>query len=49
MRVEFHNMAPGGDAVGRDQNGRAVFVPFAAPGESAEVEIESEHSSFARG
>lgn len=49
MVVRFSEIAAGGDAVGRDENGRVVFVPYAAPGEVAEVEIVEETKSFARG
>jgi 23S rRNA (uracil1939-C5)-methyltransferase len=48
-RVEFHALAAGGEAVGRDAGGKTVFAPFAAPGDVALVKIESEKSSFARG
>lgn len=49
MIVRFSEIAAGGDGVGRDENGRVVFVPYAAPGEVAEVEIREETKSFARG
>ncbi len=49
MKVNFHGLATGGDAVGRDESGRVVFAPFAAPGEEAQVEIFEEKKSFARG
>ena len=49
MQVSFHDMAVGGDAVGRDENNRVVFVPFAAPGEMATVAIDEERKNFARG
>lgn len=49
VRVHFHNLAAGGDAVGRDETGRAIFVPGAAPGDIALVEIEREHKVYARG
>ena len=42
-------MAVGGDAVGRDENNRVTFVPFAAPGEIADVAIDEERKTFARG
>ena len=48
-QVAFHGLAAGGEAVGRDENGKAVFAPFAAPGDVARVAIEVEKSSFARG
>jgi 23S rRNA (uracil1939-C5)-methyltransferase len=49
MRVHFHAIAAGGDAVGRDENNRTVFAPYAAPGDVADVVIEAEHRSYARG
>lgn len=38
-RVQFHGMAAGGDAVGRDETGRVVFAPGAAPGDIALVRL----------
>jgi 23S rRNA (uracil1939-C5)-methyltransferase len=49
MNVSFHNIAAGGDGVGRDENGRTVFAPYAAPGDVARVDIFEEKKSFARG
>ncbi len=49
MQVSFHGMAVGGDAVGRDENERVTFVPFAAPGDVARVAIDDERKTFARG
>lgn len=37
----------GGEAIGRF-DGRAVFVPFALPGETVRVRITQEHKNFAR-
>lgn len=48
-RVEFHALAAGGEAVGRDSDGKTIFAPFAAPGDMAQVAVESEKSSFGRG
>ncbi len=48
-RVTFHGLAAGGEAVGRDEAGKTVFAPFAAPGEAARVQIEVEKPAFARG
>lgn len=42
-------MAAGGDAVGRDANGRAVFVAGAAPGELVQVRLRETHARWARG
>ena len=49
MQVKFHGIAAGGDGVGRDEQGRTVFAPFATPGDIARVEIVEEKKSFARG
>jgi 23S rRNA (uracil1939-C5)-methyltransferase len=37
LAVEIEDLAPGGEGVGRE-GGRAVFVPFAGPGDLVEVE-----------
>ncbi len=49
MQITFHGIATGGEGAGRDSNGRTVFAPFAAPGDIAQVEIEEQRKSFARG
>jgi 23S rRNA (uracil1939-C5)-methyltransferase len=49
VRVRFGNVAAGGDAVGRDETGRAVFSPYAAPGDEALVKIAQQNKNFARG
>lgn len=41
-------MAPGGDAVGRRDDGLVVFVPGGAPGDQALVQLERSHRSYAR-
>jgi len=38
----------GGDAVGRGDDGKAIFVPFALAGERVRVRIEVDHPRFAR-
>ncbi len=42
-------MAQGGEAMGRDENGRVVFVPYAIAGEEVAVEITEEKKGYARG
>ncbi|MDQ1404147.1 MAG: hypothetical protein QOG03_2463 [Actinomycetota bacterium] len=42
-------MAAGGDAIGRDDDGRVVFVEGGLPGEVLDVEITDERKDFARG
>ena len=39
----------GGDAMGRLDDGRAVFVPFGLPGEKVRVRLIQEKKNFARG
>jgi 23S rRNA (uracil1939-C5)-methyltransferase len=39
----------GGDAMGRLNDGRAVFVPFGLPGERVRVRLTEEKRNFARG
>ena len=39
----------GGDAMGRLEDGRAVFVPFGLPGERVHIRLTEEKRSFARG
>jgi 23S rRNA (uracil1939-C5)-methyltransferase len=42
-------MAHGGAAVGRDDNNRAIFVPFAAAGEKVRVRIVDDRGRYAHG
>ena len=39
----------GGDAMGRLDDGRAVFVPFGLPGEHVRIRLTKEHRNFACG
>ena len=39
----------GGDAIGRLDDGRAVFVPFGLPGEQVRLRLTEEKRNFARG
>jgi len=48
-QVKFEKMVYGGDCLGRLADGRAVFVPFVLPGETAEIEITESKERFARG
>ncbi len=49
QQVKFEKMVYGGDCLGRLADGRAVFVPFVLPGETAEIEINESKQRFARG
>lgn len=48
IELELTGMAYGGDAFGRDAQGRMVFVSFSIPGEQVRVEIVEEHTRWAR-
>ena len=45
----LEKFAYGGDAMGRLEDGRAVFVPFGLPGERVRVRLTEEKRNFARG
>ncbi|MDT8305080.1 MAG: TRAM domain-containing protein [Anaerolineae bacterium] len=49
VTLELTDIANGGDALGRDENGRVIFVPFTLPGERVEVAIEKDKGRFAHG
>lgn len=49
VEVELTTLAHGGEALGRLPDGRAVFVPFALPGERVRVRVVSERNRFVRG
>jgi 23S rRNA (uracil1939-C5)-methyltransferase len=44
-----HAMASGGDAVARDDDGKAVFIRGAIPGERVLVKIQADHKKYANG
>jgi 23S rRNA (uracil1939-C5)-methyltransferase len=46
--VTLTTLAYGGDAIGRLEDGRAVFVPFGLPGERVRVRLTEERRGFAR-
>ena len=46
MKVVIHEIAFGGKGVGRLEDGRVVFVPFVAVGETAEIEVIRQHRSY---
>jgi 23S rRNA (uracil1939-C5)-methyltransferase len=49
LEITVSTLAYGGDAVGRLADGRAVFVPFALPGEKLRIELVEQKERFARG
>jgi len=49
FEVTLTNMTYGGDAMGRLNDGRAVFVPFGLIGERVRVKLAEEKKNFARG
>jgi 23S rRNA (uracil1939-C5)-methyltransferase len=46
--IKIDNLMYGGDAVGRLADGRAVFVPYAIPGEVVRIKLVEEKPRFAR-
>lgn len=49
VEVTLKNAAYGGDMIGRLPDGRAVFVPYAIPGETVRLAITQDKKNFARG
>jgi 23S rRNA (uracil1939-C5)-methyltransferase len=47
--VRLEKLTYGGDAIGRLDDGRAVFVPFGLPGEQVRLHLTEEKRNFARG
>jgi len=48
FNLKINSMAQGGEALGRDENGRVVFVPYAIAGEEVRVEIVEAKKDYAR-
>jgi 23S rRNA (uracil1939-C5)-methyltransferase len=48
LTIKLTGMAHGGFAMGRDKNGRPIFVPYAIPGERVRVRLPEEKRRFAR-
>jgi 23S rRNA (uracil1939-C5)-methyltransferase len=46
--IKLSGLAYGGDAFGRDADGKMIFVPFALPSERVKVEIVDDHQRWAR-
>ncbi len=49
MVCQVRELAAGGDGVAQLPDGRILFVPFAAPGDTLEAEVVEWHPRFARG
>jgi len=49
ISLRIRTLAAGGDGVGRDADGRVVFVPFTAPGDRVRVRIERARRRHAHG
>jgi 23S rRNA (uracil1939-C5)-methyltransferase len=49
IELAVDGIATGGDGVGREPDGRVVFVPRAAPGDRVRVRLETARSRWARG
>ena len=49
FELDILTMVYGGDSMGRLPDGRAVFVPFALPGERVRVRLTDQKKNFARG
>lgn len=49
QEILLTTLAYGGDAMGRLEDGRALFVPFGLPGERVRVRLTEEKRGFARG
>jgi 23S rRNA (uracil1939-C5)-methyltransferase len=47
--LKLEKLTYGGDAMGRLEDGRAVFVPFGLPGERVRIRLTEEKRNFARG
>ncbi|HEV2989931.1 MAG TPA: 23S rRNA (uracil(1939)-C(5))-methyltransferase RlmD [Candidatus Angelobacter sp.] len=48
MNLTIEKMIYGGDGLGRNPDGKAVFVPFVLPGEEVDVTILEEKTGFSR-
>ncbi len=48
VRLRLTQMTQGGEAMGRDESGRIVFVPYAIAGEEVVAQIAEEKKNYAR-
>lgn len=49
IELKLTGLAYGGEAFGRDEDGRMVFVAFGLPGERVRVQLSETHARWARG
>ena len=49
VEVTIHGLAAGGDGVGKDPDGRTVFVAATAPGDRVTARVVERHARWARG
>lgn len=49
FELQLEKLTYGGEAMGRLEDGRAVFVPFGLPGERVRIRLTEEKRNFARG
>ena len=49
VKLWIDTLASGGEGVGRDSEGRVMFVPHTAPGDHVEVSVYEKKKSWARG
>lgn len=48
LQLDLEGFAFGGDAFGRADDGRMIFVPYAAPGERIHCRLVEEHTRYAK-
>ena len=48
LEVHLDKFAYGGETMGRLEDGRAVFVPFALPGETVRIRLTEDKRNYAR-
>ena len=48
LTLKLTDMAHGGKAIGRDENGRPHFIPYAIPGETVRVRITADKTQYTR-
>lgn len=47
IELTINEVSRGGAGIGRDENGRAIFVPFTAPGDRVRVSLNKSKQNFA--